>query len=60
MYQWASAIIGSRAVHLSGDRFLVPFADMFNYQAVAVSRVATVPRLECTVTLSTACGMGCA
>ena len=36
MYLWAAAIIGSRAVHLSGDRFLVPFADMFNYKPVAV------------------------
>ena len=30
-YAWAVAVVGSRALSMSGTKYLVPFADMFNY-----------------------------
>ena len=30
-YAWAIAVVGSRALSMSGKKYLVPFADMFNY-----------------------------
>ena len=30
-YAWAVAIVGSRALSMMGTKYLVPFADMFNY-----------------------------
>lgn len=36
MYQWAVTVVGSRAMHLQGERYLVPMADMFNYKPAAV------------------------
>ena len=30
-YAWAIAVVGSRALSMSGTKYLVPFADMFNY-----------------------------
>lgn len=55
-YRWAAAIIGSRAVHLNGDRFLVPFADMFNYRSVRVCLAwvepCSVPKLTLVLGVS--------
>lgn len=31
-YQWALALVNSRALTIQGRKYLVPFADMFNYQ----------------------------
>ena len=30
-YLWAKSVIGSRALSMSGKKYLVPLADMFNY-----------------------------
>lgn len=35
-FMWATALVGSRALTLRGERFLVPFADVCNYAADSV------------------------
>ncbi|GBG29350.1 Histone-lysine N-methyltransferase setd3 [Hondaea fermentalgiana] len=32
-FYWATAIVDSRAITISGQKYLVPFVDMFNYKA---------------------------
>ena len=39
-YLWAKSVIGSRALSMHGAKYLVPFADMFNYEAHAEEREA--------------------
>ena len=39
-YAWAVAIVGSRALSLRGDMYLVPFADMISYRPNAAYREA--------------------
>jgi hypothetical protein len=39
-YMWACSLVGSRALTMSGDRYLVPFADMFNYEPNQQTRAA--------------------
>lgn len=37
LYLWGIALVGSRALTIHGRKYLVPFADMFNYQPHDVS-----------------------
>ena len=39
-YVWAAGLVGSRALTLHGRKYLVPLADMFNYQPHGESRNA--------------------
>ena len=39
-YLWAKSVVGSRALSMSGKKFLVPLADMFNYHPHQVERDA--------------------
>ena len=39
-YLWAQSLVGSRTLTLSGKRFLVPFADFFNYSPTGRKRAA--------------------
>ena len=39
-YLWAQSLVGSRTLTLSGKRFLVPFADFFNYSPTGHKRAA--------------------
>ena len=39
-YLWAKSVVGSRALSMSGQKFLVPLADMFNYHPHQVERKA--------------------
>ena len=39
-YLWAKSVVGSRALSMSGKKYLVPLADMFNYQPHASEREA--------------------
>jgi hypothetical protein len=41
-FAWAVSIVNSRALTIRGEKYLVPFADMFNYSPHKVSERSTV------------------